>query len=182
VGESPDDDDEAAMTTTDGTLRSPHPGTPRVRPVVVPVRVALRSLVWGPAALVLLGAATWALLGSATALGLVAGGALALLLLVTGTLVVAVAASVDPRLSLLVAVTTFALHVVLAGVVFYAVTGAPGARGTFSVPALAVGLLVVAFAWTVAQVVALARARIPVYDLPAGATGVRSERQEAGAP
>ncbi|WP_156384152.1 hypothetical protein [Marmoricola sp. Leaf446] len=170
------------MTTTAGTTRSPHPGAPGVRPVVVPVRVAVRSLLWGPPALVAAGALTWLVSGAPVALGLVAGGALALLLLVSGTLVVAVAARVDPRLSLLVAVTTFALHAVLAGVVFYAVTGADGADRTFSVRALAVGLLVVAATWTLVQVVALTRARIPVYDLPADAAAVRSERQEAGAP
>lgn len=170
------------MTTTAGTTRSPHPGAPGASPVVVPVRVAVRSLLWGPPALVLLGALTWLVSGAPAALGLVAGGGLALLLLVSGTLVVAVAARVDPRLSLLVAVTTFALHAMLAGVVFYAVTGADAADRTFSVRALAVGLLVVAAAWTLVQVVALTRARIPVYDLPAAAPDVRSERQEAGAP
>jgi uncharacterized membrane protein len=169
------------MTTT-GTPRSPHPGDPGVRPVVVPVRVAVRSLIWGPAALLLGGACTWVLGGRPAALGLVAGGALALLLLVTGTLVVAVAARVDPRLSLLVAVTTFALHAVLAGVLFYAVTGSAGAGESFSVRALAVGLLLVAAAWTVVQVVALSRARIPVYDLRRPDAGARTERQEAGAP
>lgn len=173
------------MTTTAGTMRSPHQGPPGVRPVVVPVRVAVRSLLWGPPALVLVGCLTWPVAGAAGALGLVAGGALALLLLSSGTLVVAVAVRVDPRLSLLVAVTTFALHAVLAGVVFLAVTGADGADRadrTFSVRALAVGLLVVAVAWTLVQVVALARARIPVYDLPVATAGPRSERQEAGAP
>lgn len=170
------------MTTTAGTPRSPHPGSPGLRPVVVPVRVALRSLLWGPLALVVGGALTWLLVGPAAALGLVAGGALALLLLVSGTLVVAVAARVDPRLSLLVAMTTFALHAVLAGVVFHAVTTSSGAGEDLSVRALGWGLLVVGATWTLVQVVALSRARIPVYDLPAADAAVRSERQEAGAP
>lgn len=170
------------MTTTAGTPRSPHPGTPGVRPVVAPVQVALRSLVAGPVVLALLGVGAWLLVGVPAALGLVTGGVLALLLLVSGTLVVAVAARVDPRLSLLVAVTTFALHAVLAGLVFHLVTTADDPGSVLSVRALALGLLGVAAAWTVAQVVGLSRARIPVYDLAATSHAAPSERQEAGAP
>ena len=170
------------MTTTAGTPRPPQPGTPGPRPVVVPVRVAVRSLLWGPVALLVGGALTWLLADSAAALGLVAGGAMALLLLVSGTLVVAVAARVDPRLSLLVAVTTFALHAVLAGVVFAAVTASGDTDRLLSVRALAVGLLAVAATWTVVQVVALSRARIPVYELSKTPAAAPSERQEAGAP
>lgn len=170
------------MTTTAGTTRSPHPGTPGVGPVVAPVQVALRSLVVGPVVLLVLGAAAWAAAGLPTALGLVTGGVLALLLLVSGTLVVAVAARVDPRLSLLVAVTTFALHAVLAGLVLRLVITADDPGAVLSVRALGLGLLGIAAAWTVAQVVGLSKARIPVYDLPVTSDAAPSERQEAGAP
>jgi len=83
-----------------------------------------------------------------------------------GTVVLALVAAVSPAASLLVALLTYTLQVVLVGLLFVALRRS-GALGT-SIDAgwLSGTLIVGTLVWITAQVVVHTRARQPVYDLP----------------
>jgi ATP synthase protein I len=102
-------------------------------------------------------------------LGVVAGAGLALLVLATGLVVVDLVATVLPSASMLVALLTYTLEVVALGALLVAFSRAEGLAETLAPRWLGAGLVAVALAWTVALVVHATRARVPVYDLPAGA-------------
>ncbi|KRF30381.1 hypothetical protein [Nocardioides sp. Soil805] len=107
--------------------------------------------------------------GRQGALGAAAGGVLALAVFATGTAVVQTAARVMPTASLLVALLTYTLQVVLMGAVAVAlsrsgIVGDGPSRGWFAGAVIAVTVT-----WMVVQVWIVGRQRIPVYDLSAGA-------------
>ena len=106
--------------------------------------------------------------GSQGVLGAAAGGGLALAVFATGTAVVQVAAQVMPAASLLVALMTYTLQVVLMGAVAVALSG-PGSWDALSRGWFAGAVIAVTVTWMVAQVWIVGRQRIPVYDLPTGA-------------
>jgi ATP synthase protein I len=128
--------------------------------------------------------------GRAGALGALVGGSIALCFFLFGSLVVAAATRRAPEASMLVALTTYALQVVLVAAAFSAL-GASGLVGSsLSAGWLAGGVVTATVAWTVGQLVASGRARVPVYDidLPGGsssasaaASGEASGPREAGA-
>ncbi len=106
--------------------------------------------------------------GGAGALGAAAGGGLALAVFATGTVVVQTVAQVMPTASLLVALMTYTLQVVLMGAVAVALSrsglvGDELSRGWF-----AGAVIGVTVAWMVVQVWLVGRQRIPVYDLSTG--------------
>ncbi|HET6700068.1 MAG TPA: hypothetical protein VFG88_13335 [Nocardioidaceae bacterium] len=112
---------------------------------------------------VLLGAA---LAGSAAALGALLGTVIVLAFFAAGAAVVGVAAALAPATSLLVALLTYTLKVVLVGLVFLGLTRS-GALGSDLDPQwLAGALIACTLTWTAAQVVLSMRARQPAYDLP----------------
>lgn len=108
--------------------------------------------------------------GSAGLLGALAGGGLALVVFLLGTTVVHTVASVMPAMSLLVALLTYTLQVVLMAVVVVALsrsglTGEELSREWFAGAVIAVTML-----WLAVQVWLFTRLRIPTYDLPAHRT------------
>lgn len=116
--------------------------------------------------------------GGPAALGALLGGAIALGFFAFGSLVVAAATKMAPEASLLVALMTYTLQVVLVAGVFVAI-GASGVVGDeISGGWLAGGVVAATVAWTVGQLVASSRARIPVYDVDLP----DSRAREAGAP
>lgn len=162
------------MTTTARSSRRQSPTrTPRV------LAGAAAGLVAAVAFATLVAALT---AGRPAALGVALGGSVALAFFLFGSGTVMVATRIAPQASLLVALMTFTLQVVLVAAVF-ATLGSSGAVGsTISAPALAIGVLVAAGAWIVGQLVAHARIRVPVYDLdPIGSSAVESRGREAGA-
>lgn len=103
--------------------------------------------------------------GGPGALGAAAGGGLALAVFATGTAAVHVVSRTMPGASLLVALMTYTLQVVLMGAVALAlvrsgVMGDELSRGWFAGSVIALTVT-----WMVAQVWLVGRQRIPVYDL-----------------
>lgn len=166
----------AEMTTAPQTTNA-GPG-----PVVVGrgVRVAL---VAGLVATLLLGAVI-ALVGglaegSAAATGAAVGVALVCFFFGAGAVVVAAVARVAPAASLLIALLTYTLNVVLVALVFVGLSRS-GALETDLDPQWLGGTVIAGtLVWLTAQIVASMRTRQPLYDLPprkpaeAGAEGSR---------
>ena len=149
------------MTTT-ARPRHGHPGGVASR-VLVPAGLGVVAAV---AAVSVLGGL---LHGRPAALGALVGGAIALCFLLFGSLVVSAATRMAPEAALLMALMTYALQVALVAVVFVAL-GSSGAVGTtFAAGWLAGGVVAATVAWTVGQLVFSSRARVPVYDIEAGA-------------
>jgi ATP synthase protein I len=162
------------MTTTE----RPRTGQPRgTTPRVLLVASACVALAVGVA--VVIGATSS---GATAAGGALVGGGLALLFLTFGSVTVYAATSLAPQSSMLVALMTFLLQVVLVAAVFYALDASGVVGDQLSGPWVAGGVITAAVSWILAQLVASARARVPVYDidLPGTATS-RDEAREVGA-
>ncbi len=150
------------MTTTARPGPGHHPTrTPRV------LAAAAAGLVGAVALAVLVASLVG---GRPAALGVGLGGAVALAFFLFGSGTVMVATRIAPQASLLVALMTFTLQVVLVAAVFAALGSSGVVGSTVSAPGLAVGVLVAAGAWIVGQLVAHARIRVPVYDLDLAAS------------
>lgn len=155
------------MTTAPQTTRSgPRPGA--VGPVV---RAALvTTLLLGlVAALVGLAVA-----GTPALLGALVGTAMVCLFFAAGALVLDVVATIAPAASLLVALLTYTLKVVLIGLVFVALTRSGLMEHEIDARWLGGTVIAGTLAWLVGQVVASTRTRIPVYEL-----GVSNRSSEA---
>jgi len=126
----------------------------------------------------LLGAAVFALLlgvlmvvlgallgGSAAAYGALTGTLLAVVVLGLGTFTVDAVAGLMPSASLLVALLTYVLQVVLLAVAFGVLTSSGLLDDTLDRRWLAAAVIVGVLAWLVAQIRLTTKARIPVYDL-----------------
>lgn len=135
-----------------------------------------------PGAAVLLGAATAGLglvlaatvagglvAGAAGMLGAAVGGSMALGVFVAGTVVVHVVSQSMPTASLLVALLTYTLQVVLMGTGAVALSRSGVIVDEVSRGWFAGSIIAVTATWIVMQVWLSSRQRIPVYDLPAGA-------------
>lgn len=116
--------------------------------------------------------------GSSAAYGALVGTALVLVVLGFGSTVVNAVATVMPTASLMVALLTYTLQVVLMGLVFAALSGSGLLDDTLDREWLAGVVIIGTFVWLTAQLVLTTRMRIPVYDLPAG----KSSRPVAAAP
>ncbi|MCB0907224.1 MAG: hypothetical protein KDB63_08925 [Nocardioidaceae bacterium] len=115
--------------------------------------VVLVAALTGPAP------ALWgALVGAGMALGTFAGG----------SLVVDLVAGRMPAASLLVAVLTYTLEVVLLGLVFWQLDTSGTLGDSLSGGWLGAAVIAVTIGWLVGQIVLTARARIPAFDLPSG--------------
>lgn len=167
-------------TTARPSQGQPRGRTPRVLLVAggcVVVAVALATVLGG------------LLSGRPAALGALVGGSVALGFFLFGSMVVAAATRMAPQAALVVALMTYTLQVALVALVFLAL-GSSGAVGsTLSGGWLAGGVVVATLAWTLAQLVATSRARIPVYDIdlpdfsrtsPEAGSGKASGPREAG--
>ncbi|MCM0619189.1 hypothetical protein [Nocardioides bruguierae] len=135
-----------------------------------PSRALLRPLVLAPAvALAVVGVA--ALLaavtsGGAAALGAVAGGVVGVVVLALGAGAVALVARVLPAASLLVALLTYGLQLVLLVVALGSLTAGDVLGSEEVRPWLSGTLVAVVLAWTPAHLVAAVKQRVPVYDAP----------------
>lgn len=108
--------------------------------------------------------------GSATAYAALVGGLLVLMVFGAGAFAVDAVASILPSASLLVALLTYTLQVVVLGLVFWALSES-GAVGTTLTPAWLAGAVIAGtLAWLTVQTRQTMRRRIPVYDLPAPAS------------
>lgn len=105
--------------------------------------------------------------GRAAVVGAAAGGVLTLAVFALGVAVVTVVARLMPSASLLVALMTYALQLLVLALCIAAIEragvgDADLSRGWFAAAVIAVTLL-----WVTGQLVAATRQRIPVYELPA---------------
>ena len=118
----------------------------------------------------LLAVAAGALLaGAPAALGAALGAAMVTFFFSFGALVLGVVARLAPAASLLVALLTYTLKVVLLGVVFLALTRSGALEDRIDPRWLGGTVIACTLVWLTAQVVASTRARQPLYDLPAQA-------------
>ena len=138
---------------------------------------ALAALLLGLAAS-LLGALTE---GSTAAYGALAGTALVVGVFGFGAVVVDTAAGVLPAASLLVALLTYTLQVVVMGLALVVLSDSGLLDTTLDRQWLAGVVIAGTFGWLATQLVLTTRRRIPVYDLPASA-GPDPARSAAGAP
>lgn len=155
-------------------------------------RTGLRSGVAGPVVLVAVLAVTLVggvlavtatvVAGQAAGFGALVGVAMVVAFFGVGALVLDVVASLAPSLSLLVALLTYTLQVVLVGLVFAGLTRSGMLDSTLEPRWLGGTVIACTLTWVAAQLVASVRTRRPLYDLPSrtGAGG-RSSAKEAAA-
>ena len=140
-----------------------------------------RVLVWAAATttgLGLVAAAVGGLVsGSAAGLGVLVGALIAVVVFGFGSFTVNAVAGLMPAASLLFALMTYALQVLLVLLALVAIERAGLVEETLDRVWLVGGLIGGTLGWIVAQIVWTMRARIPVYDLPARDAG--SARDEA---
>lgn len=148
------------------------------------VGAALAALVTG-LLVVLLGALTG---GAPAAYGALAGTLLVVGVFFLGAGFVHVAAGLVPAASLLVALLTYTLQVLVLALVFAALSRSGLLDDALDRRWLAGAVIAGTLAWMVAQIVLTARLRLPVYDLPdrpsdqpSDRSAGRPERPEAGA-
>lgn len=173
--------------------------TPTARPLPGFRARTSRVLLVAAVCVVLAGALAAVVAGLTTggpgARGALVGSAIALVFFLSGSLVVAAATRIAPETALLVALTTYALQVVVVALVFFGLRSSGLLEETLAPGWVAGGVVVATAAWTIGQLVASARARVPAYDIelpgPAASASVDpvgvpsradSQRPEAGAP
>lgn len=144
------------------TTETPRPasaGNARVLLATGAVAVLVGVLVTALGALIDGSAGLWGgLLGTGLAVGVLWGGAS----------VVDVVAGLMPSMSLLVALLTYALQVVLMGLVLLVVRRSGVLDSSVDAGWLAGSIIAVTATWIVAQIAIATRRRIPVYDLEPG--------------
>ncbi len=119
--------------------------------------------------------------GSAGLVGGLAGAGVTLLVLATGFATVDLVAGLMPAMSLVVALLTYTLQVVLLGALLVVLRSADDIDATLTPGWFAAGVITVALAWTVFLLVHAVRARVPLYDLPeTPATAAPSTAPTAG--
>jgi ATP synthase protein I len=144
------------------------------RPLGLASLLGAASCALGSAILLLLVAL---LVSGGAAAGAVAGGAvLAVAVFLFGALTVSLVATVLPSASLMVALLTYVLQLLLMTVVLAALASSTsmldGDRGRW----LAGGVVAAALTWSLAQLVLAIRRRIPVYDLELLASNIGETR------
>lgn len=105
--------------------------------------------------------------GRPAAVGAAAGGVLTLLVFALGIVFVGVVARLIPAASLLVALMTYALQLLVLALCITAIDRAGVDAETLSRGWFAAGVIAVTLLWMAGQLVATTRQRIPAYDLPA---------------
>ncbi len=136
-----------------------------------PLLGALGSGAVAVLALVLAGALT---AGRSAVVGAATGGLLTLAVFALGIAVVAMVARVLPSASLLVALMTYVLQLLVLALCIAAIERAGVTAETLSRGWFAAGVIAVTVLWLVGQLVSATRQRIPAYDLPVeGSSGDR---------
>lgn len=116
--------------------------------------------------------------GSAALLGAVVGAGVTLLVLATGFAVVDLVAGLLPQLSVVVALLTYALQMVVLAALLVTLRETDDVEQTLVPEWFAAGVIAVALAWTVCLLVHATRARVPLYDLPERASVPTPEGSE----
>jgi ATP synthase protein I len=107
-----------------------------------------------------------ALSGSrADALGALVGGSIAWCFFLFGSLVVETATRMAPSVAMLMALMTYTLQVLLVALVFALLKASGAVDTTLTGTWLAAGVVGATLAWTIGQLVASSRARVPAYDI-----------------
>jgi ATP synthase protein I len=145
----------------------------------MPREVRTAVLASGAAGLLLVLVAA-AVSGSAGAAGAAVGAAAVVVFFAFGALTVNAVSAVAPGASLVVALLTYTLQVVLLFVVFAALAASPAVGTTIDEQWVAGAVIGETLVWVVAQIVAATRSRQPLYDLPAPVAD-RRNGAEAGA-
>lgn len=141
--------------TTESTRRPRDPG--------VRVLGGVTVLAFGVAAVVTTIGALFS--GAAAARGAASGAFSVAVVMAFGTYVVHVAAQAVPALSLLVALMTYALQIVMMGAFFLLLVRSDSLGSSVDGPWLVAGVVVASLTWSAAQIWLSSRARIPMYDL-----------------
>jgi ATP synthase protein I len=139
------------MTTEQPTPRRGHP-------VLGPLAVAGST---GVALVVLAAVVT----GSAGAAGAAIGTSMVCLVFAFGATALGVVARVAPAASLLVALLTYTLQVVLVGLVYAALSSGGALGGPVDPKWLSGAVIACTLTWITAQIVVSTRARLPIYEL-----------------
>jgi ATP synthase protein I len=105
------------------------------------------------------------LTGSAGAAGAALGVALVCSVFAFGAVVVGVVARVSPAASLLVALLTYTLQVVLVGLFYLGLSRGGALDGSVDAKWLSGAVIACTLAWTTIQIVVSVRARQPIYEL-----------------
>lgn len=161
------------MTTAPATNGST---TRPARPVTVGGQVRTAALVTAVVGLVAVGAGLL-LSGPPAAAGAAVGFGMVLVFFGTGAVVVNAVATVSPVASLMVAMLTYLLEVVLVALVFTALDGSGALDGAVDRTWAGVAVIVATLGWLVSHIISATRSRLPLYDLPERST----EAQEASA-
>jgi ATP synthase protein I len=104
--------------------------------------------------------------GSDGAAGAAIGAVMVCGVFAFGAVVLGVVARVAPAASLLVALLTYTLQVVLVGGVYIALSSGGALEGPVDPRWLSAAVIAGTLAWTTTQIVVSVRSRQPVYDLP----------------
>jgi ATP synthase protein I len=128
------------------------------------IALAMKASLAAGAVLLALAAAV---AGGDAVIGVVIGTAMVCLFFGLGALVLAVVTRLAPAASLMVALLTYTLKVLLVGLVFAALSTSGALDGPVDPRWLAGAVIACTFAWLGAQVVGSVRARELAYDLPA---------------
>ena len=139
-------------------------------------QVRTAALVTAVVGLVAVGAGLL-LSGPPAAAGAAVGFGMVLVFFGTGAVVVNAVATVSPVASLMVAMLTYLLEVVLVALVFTALDGSGALDGAVDRTWAGVAVIVATLGWLVSHIISATRSRLPLYDLPERST----EAQEASA-
>lgn len=104
--------------------------------------------------------------GTAAAMSVAAGVGLVVSVLGFGVFTLNTVASIMPSATVLVALVTYALQLVVMAAVILALVRSGVLEETLDRQWLGGGVALATAAWMVAQIVSATKARIPVYDLP----------------
>lgn len=103
--------------------------------------------------------------GSAAAYGALVGTVIVVLVFAGGAFLVNLVAGNSPAASLLIALLTYALQVVLIAVIFYAISDSGLVGDVLAAGWLAGAVIVGTVGWMVCQIVLATRLRLPAYEL-----------------
>ena len=152
--------------------------------------VLVQAVAWVVAAATLTSVAGGLVHGAPGARGAAVGGLISLAFFAFGSVVVNTATRLAPEAAMVVALTTYTLQVALVAIAFVGIKASGALGDTLSAGWLAGGVVAATVAWTVGQLFATARSRVPVYDIDLPSTAAtgspqapakRSRDDEAGA-
>ncbi len=160
------------MTTTANDQGRPT-GAPRrgITPVLVTVAIGL-----------VLGVAAGVTTGVPGVWGVVVGVVLTCASLGLGSLVLAWVTEVSPAMSLVVALMTYTLQVVLLLAAYVVLQSSAEARDAVAGPWLGGTVIATTVVWLALQVRDLMRSRQPYFDLPSDAAGATSSKGASAGP